>query len=214
MEMREVNHNELPMADGGGGGGSRQLQPRTKTHRVLFHVFSALVFIWLLHTIIARKDMSQFFLGSCVLSVFVGLLSYELMIAARNRNSTNCHSSCGYIVMFYIFVFVLWGAAGYFFVVVETTNKGKKPADNRDLNKECILAGFYDSHCIWHFLSSNALLLSGLRAIYLSYPCRKCKVEEEERDKGTPSIDRVHIEHVTVPNANPPRVSMRSDSNG
>ena len=82
--------------------------------------------------------------------------------------------------MFYSIVFVLWAAAGYFFVVMTTSNKSASPANNRDLNRECIFMNFYDSHCIWHFLSSNALLLSALRAIYLSSPCKFCKYFEQE----------------------------------
>ena len=133
------------------------------------------MFLWLLYTIVARKDMSQFFLGSCVLSVFVTLLYYEV-----SRSSSRPREPALVIAVFYLFVFILWCAAGVFFVIMETTNKSKTPAENRDLNKECIFMNFYDSHSIWHFLSSNALFLSALRAIVLSEPCKYCKYERME----------------------------------
>ena len=171
-QMEEVNQNKLD-------GIQLQIQSINEGPNIVqlmtFHVFSLLLFIWLLHTIIARKDMSQFFLGSCVLCVFVALLSYEILIINRHPEEPR-----KLIFIFYVFVFVLWGAAGYFFVVMETTNKSKSPAANRDLNKECILAGFYDSHCVWHFLSSNALLLCALRANHLANPCRQCKHEHQK----------------------------------
>ena len=36
------------------------------------------------------------------------------------------------------------------------------PAESRELNHECLLLGYYDSHDIWHFLSATALLVSFL----------------------------------------------------
>ena len=172
--------------------------------------------------------MSQFFLGACVLSVFVSLLAFEIIILIRQRaemmeagkrgpekpemlvrghrklakdisnaskvgandkrtstpengaaQTTTWRHQLALVVIFYAIVFVLWGAAGYFFVVKKTTDKNASPAANRDVNQECILADFYDAHCVWHFLSSNALLLSALRAIYLSHPCKYCKHKEE-----------------------------------
>ena len=179
IEMVEINRNQIkPGEEKEGTQREKEEGGPSYAQLATFHVFSLLLFVWLVYTVVARKDMSQYFLGSCVLSVFVALLSYEVLILHRQQPEGRTPRK--FLAVFYLFVFALWGAAGYFFVVMETTNKSTTPAANRHLNKDCILADFYDSHCVWHFLSSNALLLCALRAIYLSQPCRRCQREEEE----------------------------------
>ena len=43
------------------------------------------------------------------------------------------------------------------------------PAESRELNRECIVLGFYDEHDIWHFLSASAMFFSFLVSMaYLS----------------------------------------------
>ena len=42
------------------------------------------------------------------------------------------------------------------------------PAESRELNKECILLDFYDTHDIWHFLAAFALFFSFLVSSYIS----------------------------------------------
>lgn len=34
------------------------------------------------------------------------------------------------------------------------------PAESRELNKDCIVLGFYDNHDIWHFLSACAMFFT------------------------------------------------------
>jgi hypothetical protein len=67
---------------------------------------------------------------------------------------------------------VVWVLAGFFFISLTVSNKSLTPSENRDLNRKCLLLNFYDAHDVWHFLSSCGLLLCGIRAIALSYPCR------------------------------------------
>ena len=81
------------------------------------------------------------------------------------------------MLIYYVIIGVVWISAGYFFLVIEVSNKSLKPEQNRDLNQECLFLNFYDSHDIWHLLSSCGLLLSAVRAIALSFPCRYCRVE-------------------------------------
>ena len=40
------------------------------------------------------------------------------------------------------------------------TDTSVSPALSRDKNKECLAFGFYDSHDLWHFMSSFALFFS------------------------------------------------------
>ena len=46
------------------------------------------------------------------------------------------------------------------------------PEKSRDLNQECYLMDFFDSHDIWHIVSSCALLMSALLVIHASYDAK------------------------------------------
>ncbi|KAI0235526.1 SID1 transmembrane family member 1 [Lamellibrachia satsuma] len=54
---------------------------------------------------------------------------------------------------------VLWAVAFYFYVW-RATSWHETPARSREFNSRCILFNFYDSHDIWHFLSSMSLFFS------------------------------------------------------
>lgn len=72
----------------------------------------------------------------------------------------------------------IWVAALVFFAGKETTNKVKSPEQSRDLNQECYWLGFFDSHDIWHILSSFALLMSALLAIHVSYDPKEGRIRK------------------------------------
>ena len=51
---------------------------------------------------------------------------------------------------------------------LQTTDKTASPEDSRDLNKECVILGFFDWHDLWHFLSSFALLMGAFVIMFIS----------------------------------------------
>ena len=164
---------------------------------LLFYVFASAILGWLLYVIIMRRDMSIFFMGLCMLPLIVTLVFYEV-----STFHSRPEEKPSMLFLFYCLVIVLCCSAWYFFAVVGSSNKTKSPAENRDINKDCIFMGFYDSHSVWHFLSSNALLLIGLRAIVLSDPCKICKYErlmKEQKNKDDEEDERdveYHMSHV------------------
>ena len=76
-------------------------------------------------------------------------------------------------------------AAFVFFFFKETTNKVKSPEQSRDLNQECYWLDFFDSHDIWHILSSFALLMSALLVIHVSYDPNTCENGKTEAKGNT-----------------------------
>jgi hypothetical protein len=60
-----------------------------------------------------------------------------------------------------VIIGVLWAGALYFFLR-NVSSWQRTPAESRDLNRPCVFMDFYDSHDIWHFLSSCALFFSFL----------------------------------------------------
>lgn len=54
---------------------------------------------------------------------------------------------------------VLWTWALSYFGD-EVTLWERSPAESRARNEDCVFLGFYDSHDVWHFLSSAALFSS------------------------------------------------------
>ena len=81
----------------------------------------------------------------------------------------------------------IWAAAFVFFIDKETTNKVKSPEQSRDLNQECYWLDFFDSHDIWHILSSFALLMSALLAIHVIYDPNTCENGKTEAKGNTGS---------------------------
>ena len=81
----------------------------------------------------------------------------------------------------------IWVAALVFFLGKETRDKVKSPEQTRDLNQECSWLDFFDSHDIWHILSSFALLMSALLAIHVSYDPNTCENGKTEAKGNTGS---------------------------
>ena len=79
----------------------------------------------------------------------------------------------------------VWIAALVFFRGKRTTNKVKSPEQSRDLNQECYWLDFFDSHDIWHILSSFALLMSALLVIHVSYDPNTCENGKTEAKGNT-----------------------------
>ncbi|ODM96325.1 SID1 transmembrane family member 1 [Orchesella cincta] len=76
------------------------------------------------------------------------------------------HGECRRLVWiqpgFYLFTsLTLWGIAIYFFFHEGSTWEAS-PAESRIQNNDCIIFGFYDSHDMWHFLSSAGLFCTAM----------------------------------------------------
>jgi hypothetical protein len=60
----------------------------------------------------------------------------------------------------YLILALLFWAGGVFVYSWRVTDWLKSPAGSRDDNSQCILLGFYDTHDMWHFLSSFGIFFS------------------------------------------------------
>ena len=49
---------------------------------------------------------------------------------------------------------------GIGFYANRSANRNLTPAESRDLNVECALLDFYDSHDLWHFFSAAGIFMA------------------------------------------------------
>ena len=177
--------------------GSRNEPGRTESQgdvavvAVVFYclgLVALIVFVVLLATNV--MDFPETFLFTCISETTVVILGkgYARLDAFRKSNkscsnSTTKRKGVRFIRflfrLIYVFCMVgVWIAALVFFAGKQTTNKVKSPEQSRDLNQECCWLGFFDSHDIWHILSSFALLMSALLAIHVSYDPKEGRIRK------------------------------------
>lgn len=133
-----------------------------------------------------RSDLSQIFLAICIVLFAVAILLDfsarvglgELIETCRMPRCCPCscptrHRHCipterakqrCRVAVLFSFLFLCWTASGmsalYFFVLVSDTNKDLTAQQSRNLNNPCVVAEYYSSHDLWHFLSAVCLLCS------------------------------------------------------
>ena len=149
-------------------------------------------------------DFPDIFLFTCILETTLAILGkgFSRLVTFWKSNNKGCENSetseakrevlCFFLRLLFRVGFVLgtvgiWVAALVFFFFKETTNKVKSPEQSRDLNQECFWLDFFDSHDIWHILSSFALLMSALLVIHVSYDPNTCENGKTEAKGNTGS---------------------------
>lgn len=131
-----------------------------------FSVFGVLLPIILFA--VYRNNLPQVFLFFYIsVGIFVILVRACYLCC---EGSVRCSVSvCTLRSVYVILVIGLWAVSLYFFKGKETTDKSQSPEQSRDKNHECESMDFFDSHDIWHILSSHALLMVAYLVMFMSY---------------------------------------------
>ena len=110
--------------------------------------------------------------------------SIYLKFSKVNLKNTYFSDSSLYrcLIPFGIAVYLLLGltlivTSLFFFEVLGDTNKSLPPWESRALNRDCILANFWDTHDLWHFCASNTLMMLVLVVVEIQKPCRDCYLQ-------------------------------------
>ncbi|KAK0396834.1 hypothetical protein QR680_001879 [Steinernema hermaphroditum] len=99
------------------------------------------------------KDFPSFLLFPFTVNLFLYMIYYMLMKYLHKERPVIRS------VFFMILSFLCWIASTYFFLHA-ANDWSVTPAYSREKNQDCILFRFYDTHDIWHFLSSISVFLS------------------------------------------------------
>ena len=130
--------------------------PRRKSLAVLLLILNALTWFAVLFGLVTEfDDVPTFFLALAIVNYLV-YFSFYIVMKWRARETFTRLPVCVFLVSL-----VLWFAALYFFNS-RASNFYLTPAGSRDLNQECILFDFYDTHDLWHMLSAYGLFLNAV----------------------------------------------------
>ena len=86
-----------------------------------------------------------------------------------------------YIWFLLVISFAFWTGALYFFMQ-NTTNKFLTPEQSIEFNSKCVLFDYFDTHDIWHFLSSLGMLNLLLVSWFINYHTKKVHFIEDVID--------------------------------
>jgi len=108
--------------------------------------------------------MSQDFASHLLVIFMANLFIYTMfyIIMKLTHREKILWQACIYIVLSFVF----WGLAISVFIQGSTSWQ-TSPAESRNLNRECILLRFYDTHDIWHFLSAASMFFSFMTLLTL-----------------------------------------------
>ena len=143
----------------------RVFWPQNNKHRVV-HLFFVLVinFIGGCCFLSARQmDISSIFIGIFI-GNFLFYLSYYWMMKIIKREYR--YNTLVFAITFVIGILslILWIIAiSFYFSPVSNWALG--PVASKEMNRDCILWGFYDSHDLWHILSAYALFFTYLSIV-------------------------------------------------
>ena len=110
----------------------------------------------------SSDDPAHTFLFACIACSFLAVLA---------RLWGTFRKSVGKGTLQYLFfelAVIISTAAVFVFPHSPTTNNTWSPENSRNLNKECVIFGFFDWRCLWHFLSSFALLTVAFVVMFIS----------------------------------------------
>lgn len=143
---------------------------------VIFYCLGLVVLIVFVILLITKVvNFPETFLLTCILETFLVILGkscIRLVTFCEGRGNSIAETKVlrPLSQVFYVLATVGIGiAALVFFIGKETTDKVKSPEKSRDLNQQCYWLDFFDSHDIWHILSSFALLMGALLVIHAGY---------------------------------------------
>ena len=178
-----------PDRAGSEGDDERLEKEKAKVAVVFFFYGLGLLVLIIFVILLATKviDFPETFLFTCIcetLVVIVGKGSATLVTLWKSyKDCGNSRSMAKRKVLRFlsqvVYVLATVGigiAALTFFLGKETTDKAKTPEISRYINQECYWLNFFDSHDIWHILSSFALLMSELFVMHTSYDPKESRI--------------------------------------
>ncbi|CAL8123944.1 unnamed protein product [Orchesella dallaii] len=117
--------------------------------------FFSLLAIW---TVLGEQNFATQVLFVCVMNGSMYTLFYSFLKWCHGECRRNLWiQPCFYLIS----SLILWSVAMFYFFDVSSTWE-HSPAESRLLNTDCLVMNFYDSHDMWHFLSSAALFCSAM----------------------------------------------------
>ncbi|EGD74709.1 Msid2 [Salpingoeca rosetta] len=130
--------------------------PRRKGRALLLLVINIITWMAIIAGMVTQfQDVPTFFLGLAIINYLIYFCYYVTMKLRHGERLTRLP------VLVFVASLALWGAALYFFND-RASSFYLTPAASRDLNKECILFRFYDTHDLWHMLSAYGLFLNAI----------------------------------------------------
>ncbi|KAK0396832.1 hypothetical protein QR680_001879 [Steinernema hermaphroditum] len=128
--------------------------PKHKGRFVFLFLANAINITYIVFGVLKRpKDFPSFLLFPFTVNLFLYMIYYMLMKYLHKERPVIRS------VFFMILSFLCWIASTYFFLHA-ANDWSVTPAYSREKNQDCILFRFYDTHDIWHFLSSISVFLS------------------------------------------------------
>lgn len=114
------------------------------------------------HAVILQRTSHHSLLSTthpqcCTLGIFFCILLPTRLKLGSKYVATSSLCACSACIVMCIIIMILC-------LFLQLT-----PAESRELNKECIVLGFYDNHDIWHFLSACAMFFTFLVSYVLLY---------------------------------------------
>lgn len=145
----------------------RNCDALTKT--VIFIVVLAVSSIAL--PLVFRENFPNMFLFTCILTSLLAISGKVILEFWRSERSHWTIKKVAFRVFQGSYVLVTLGVMGvavWIFTAKATTDKVKTPEMSRDLNKDCVILGFFDDHDLWHIMSSFSLLMGSYLVLYIS----------------------------------------------
>ncbi len=140
----------------------RAIRPARRSRAILLLSFNILNLIAATAGLIYQwADVSTFFLGVVIANFMVYLLYYFIMKVFIVREHLNATPFVSFILSF-----LFWIPALYFFTR-GLTSWVDTPAVSREGNQPCTLLDFFDSHDVWHMLSSGGLFFGSVALLTL-----------------------------------------------
>ncbi|XP_032780341.2 SID1 transmembrane family member 1 isoform X3 [Daphnia magna] len=104
--------------------------------------------------VIDSVDFNTHLLAVFMINLFVYSVFYVIMKMHKREWAFVTHRI--YPFLFLLAALAFWLTGSYFFLK-KAAKWEKSPAESRMLNQECLVANVYDTHDLWHFLSSTGL---------------------------------------------------------
>jgi len=136
------------------GSGCKRFQPTYPDRMIYLVLCNAMNLAFIIWGLIEQPKAFASFLVVIFISNLMLYLVFYVAMKLRHRERLK-----GRAVMLGLLAAATWGGSFAFFLQ-ERISWMKSPSESRERNGSCILFSFYDTHDIWHFLSSLSLFLS------------------------------------------------------
>lgn len=121
-------------------------------------------FVYKKHQRPDKKNISQ----TILIILACNLLMYLLFFISskvkhlREQETIRTVDKYGLVGVTFATCAILSAVGAIYFYQKRNSNRNSTPAVSKNLNGDCLILGFYDSHDLWHFLSAAAVFLAFL----------------------------------------------------